>query len=323
MKGLTLLVFFVLLRLVLLEESCCQVKEFVCEYREMRRLEEQRTNLRFLVGTGLTPKESWNAMKRVYGTDCMALSTVQKWHKRFHEGETSVKDHAHTGHPRSARSDANVLLIRGLIAQDGRRTVRKLGELSGLLTGTVHQIIKRDLQYRQINAKFVPRLLMDKQKAFRKRLCEDNLFSVLDDDMFLSRVVTGDKTWVSTFDPETKNVSMQWMPKGSKRPQKAIRGHTRTKLMLTLFFDQKGILLIQFNRPRDTINTDSYCATLVQLKENIRRKRDQSFGSTMMKATGNFFCCMTTRRPTLRPEPLAKSGSGALTWCHTHPTHLI
>ena len=38
---------------------------------------------------------------------------------------------------------------------------------------------------------------------------------------FLSRVITGDETWLHHWDPETKQASMQWQHVGSPPPKKA------------------------------------------------------------------------------------------------------
>lgn len=203
----------------------------------------------------------------------MSVSSVQKWHKKFKTGQDAVTDQPRPGRPKSGRSEDNIIMVRALVDQDRCKTVRKLSEESALPVATVFRILKHDLQMRLVNAKFVPRLLSDEQKAFRKRLCEENLMRFLDEDTFTARIVTGDETWVSVFEPETKNESRQWQEKGEQRPQKAIKSRSRKKSMLTVFFNVDGIVLIQFTRPPGTIDTDSYCATLALLKERIRRKR--------------------------------------------------
>ncbi len=77
---------------------------------------------------------------------------------------------------------------------------------------------------RLVNAKFVPKLLSQEQKDKRKTVCEDNLFRYMDEGMnqFLAKVVTGDESWVSLFEPESesKRESMQWQVKREQRPKK-------------------------------------------------------------------------------------------------------
>jgi hypothetical protein len=57
---------------------------------------------------------------------------------------------------------------------------------------------------RQISVKFVPRLLTDEQKQRRVFGCRQLLDEVTNDQKLLSRVITGDYTWVYCYDPETK-----------------------------------------------------------------------------------------------------------------------
>lgn len=239
----------------------------------MGRFEEQQTNLKFLVKSGLTPAKSFRALKHIFGDSTMSLSSVQKWHKKFKQRLQAVADQPRPGRPKSGHSEDNIILVRALVDQDRRKTVRKIAEESALGVSTVFRILRHDLQMRLVNAKFVPRLLSDEQKLFRKCLCEENLFRFLDEENFMARIVTGDETWVSVFEPETKIESRQWQEKGEQRPQKAMKSRSRKKSMLTVFFDIDGIVLIQFTRPPHTIDSDSYCATLSLLKERIRKKR--------------------------------------------------
>jgi hypothetical protein len=43
--------------------------------------------------------------------------------------------------------------------------------------------------------------------------------------------------------------------------------------MATVFWDHKGVLLVDFLTKGDTVNADRYCDTLSRLREAIHRKR--------------------------------------------------
>jgi len=45
------------------------------------------------------------------------------------------------------------------------------------------------------------------------------------------------------------------------------------KLLATIFWDQDGILLIDYHPNDQTINAEYYSSLLVQLKENLQEKR--------------------------------------------------
>jgi len=57
---------------------------------------------------------------------------------------------------------------------------------------------------RRIEAKFVPRLLKNDQRDHRVQLCTELQKAVRNDPNFLSRVITGDESWLYNYDLETK-----------------------------------------------------------------------------------------------------------------------
>lgn len=144
-----------------------------------------------------------------------------------------------------------------------------------LSRSSVHNILKKDLNLSKLAPKFVPCLLTEEQRHFRVSLCEDNIQSLKDDPLFLSRIVTGDKSWVSVFELELKTESKQWLPKGrhTQRPQKALRNRLEKKVMLTVFWDQQGVVFTDFLPPRQTVTAEYYGEIIRQLKEAVRRKR--------------------------------------------------
>src|SRR5215510_14413982 len=106
----------------------------------------------------------------------------------------------------------------------------------------------------------------------------------------MSRVITGDESWVYGYDPETKQQSSQWKNPGSPRPKKARQSRSVLKSMLILFFDIRGIVHHAFVPQGQTMNTQFYCSVLRRLRENIRRKRPELW----RRAIG---CCMMTTHP--------------------------
>jgi hypothetical protein len=61
------------------------------------------------------------------------------------------------------------------------------------------------------------------------------------DAAFLSRVITGHKSWIYGYDPETKQQSSQWKIPNSPRPNKAGQAKSKVRSMFSIFFDIKGI----------------------------------------------------------------------------------
>jgi hypothetical protein len=86
-----------------------------------------------------------------------------------------------------------------------------------------------------------------------------------------SRTVTGDKSWVHHYQPESKRASMQWKHPSSpsKKNSKFKVTPSAEKVMLTVFCNSQGVLLSHFLKYCENLN----CEVLLKLGDAIRRKR--------------------------------------------------
>jgi len=90
-------------------------------------------------------------------------------------------------------------------------------------------------------------------------------------DEFLDKIVTGDKTRFKFVNVDTKE---QWMHTHSpNKPRKFKQSLANRKLMATMFWDKKGVLLIEFMESGTTITSETYCETLKKLRRAIENKR--------------------------------------------------
>ena len=89
--------------------------------------------------------------------------------------------------------------------------------------------------------------------------------------------MTVDETWVHYYEPENKAQSRQWVGPGSPRPKKFKTQPSAGKVMATVFWDAKGVIMLDILPMRNTI-TGVYYANLLdqprdQLRTAIREKR--------------------------------------------------
>ncbi len=215
----------------------------------------------------------------VYEDAVMSKSAVRFWCRRLRGGDinSSLKDKPRSSQLRSVRTPANTERIRTLLQQDGKKTVSEVAQGLNIGCTTTHKMMKKDLKLSKLCPKFIPRDLTDEQKRARVTMCEQNLRRCLDEEDFLARIITGDESWVSVFEMETKQKSKVWMQGGRNviRPQKALKNRSEKKSMITVFFDCRGVVLTEFKDPKDTVSSESYCALLEQLREHICCKRPQ------------------------------------------------
>ena len=97
-------------------------------------------------------------------------------------------------------------------------------------------------------------------------------FFWLNPNDFLSRLVTMDETWLYHYDRETKQQSMEWWHSDSLHPKKFRVQKSAGKVLALIFWDQDGILLIDYLPKGQTINTEYYLSLLVQLKDILKEK---------------------------------------------------
>jgi len=82
-----------------------------------------------------------------------------------------------------------------------------------------------------------------------------------------------DETWLYHYDPETKQQSMEWWQSCTLSP-KIFRVQTSAeKLLASIFWDQDGILFINYLPKGQTINEEYYVSLQVQLKDILKEKR--------------------------------------------------
>jgi len=78
---------------------------------------------------------------------------------------------------------------------------------------------------------------------------------------FLNHVVTRNKAWVSHEAPESKQQSMEWRRTSSPTKTKFKQTTSTRKVMCTMFWDRKGVLLVDVFPQGSTINAGVCCDT--------------------------------------------------------------
>jgi len=95
------------------------------------------------------------------------------------------------------------------------------------------------------------------------------------DENFMGQIITGDKTWVYEYDPETKRQSSQWKSADSPRPKKARQVLSKVKVMLIVFFDMEDIVHYEYIPQGQTVNQQFYLQILRHLRLAVSCKRPQ------------------------------------------------
>ena len=150
--------------------------------------------------------------------------------------------------------------------------MEKIARALGISHDSVSTNLHDRLGMRKLTARLVPKSLSDEQMATRASVCSALLKRFRSKDDFLMRLVTVDETWGHYYEPENKAQSRQWVGPGSLRPKKFKTQPYTGKVMATVFWDAKGIIMLDFLPRRSTITGVYYANFLDQLRTAIREK---------------------------------------------------
>ncbi|UYV78187.1 hypothetical protein LAZ67_16000409 [Cordylochernes scorpioides] len=233
---------------------------------------EQRTCIKFCVKNEIKCADAFRMLTVAYGESTLDRSNVYRWYKMFSEGREDVNDEERAGRPSTSTTDENINEVEKMILANRRITVREVAEDLNISIGSCHSIFINDLGMRRVAAKFVPKLLNCDQKQHRMNIANEMLDSVCDDPILLQRVITGDEAWVYGYDVETKAQSSQWKLPHEPRPKKARQVRSNVKVLLTVFFDCRGVVHHEFLPQGRTVNKEYYLQVMRNLREAIRQK---------------------------------------------------
>jgi hypothetical protein len=108
-----------------------------------------------------------------------------------------------------------------------------------------------------------------------------------DGSEFLNHIlqVTSDETWVSFVNVETKEQSKQWMhAHPPNKPKKIKQRLSARKLIAAVFWDMKGVLMVEFIQQGTTIMSEVYYKTL--------KKMSRASHSEQKVWNADIWCCV-------------------------------
>ena len=162
--------------------------------------------------------------------------------------------------------------FQDLVYSDRRIQVEEIAQALGISHGSVSTILHDRLGMRKLTARWVPKSLSDEEMATTASVCSTLLKRFRSKDDFLLRLVTVDETLIHYFEPENKAQSRQWVGPGSPRLKKFKTQPSAGKVMSTVFWDAKGVIMLDFLPKRSTIIGVYYANLLDQLRTAIREK---------------------------------------------------
>ena len=110
-------------------------------------------------------------------------------------------------------------------------------------------------------------MLTQEMKEARCRISQGHLDRYAEEgDAFLSRIVTGDESWVHHYDPETKQQSKEYRHPCSSSPKKF-------RIAYDSIWDCEGIVHLEFVDNRVSINSNRFIEMLKSLQQRLMQVR--------------------------------------------------
>lgn len=96
------------------------------------------------------------------------------------------------------------------------------------------------------------------------------MLPMTDDD--LKRIFTIDETLIDAYYPETAQQSSVYRAADERKPNKPRQSKSKIKVLLSVFFDYRGVVYKEFLPTDQTVNKEYYLGLLHRLRESIRKK---------------------------------------------------
>jgi len=145
-------------------------------------------------------------MKVHYGDSCLSQGRVYEWVERFQNGRQNFSDEHRRGRPVSVASETVKQKIKQRIHDYRQVTIDEIFIAFNMSHGSGYNIVHNDLGYRKVCSRWVPRQLSDDHKRARQTIYQEHLDRHSREDAFLHQIVTGDKSCVCHFEPESKTI---------------------------------------------------------------------------------------------------------------------
>lgn len=202
----------------------------------------------------------------IFGIGCPSERTCERWFSRFKSGDFSLEDEPRAGRPIELDSDKLLAIVKS----DPRLSTREMEKMMGCSYHTIYNHLLQ-LGFVLKFGVWVPHQLSEDQKLQRVAICS-SLLSRKSDHEWIKQIVTGDEKWVLYVNHTRKH---QWVQRDST-PEPDCKGDLHPKkVMLSVFWDYKGIIWYELLNDGTTINANVYSNQLQKMAQQLKQDRPE------------------------------------------------
>lgn len=211
-----------------------------------------------------TAAESHRLLVETYEKHSLSKTQCFEWFHRFKNDDFDINDKDRSG--RSKKFDDEEL--KTLLSQDSCQTQEQIASSLKVDRSTVAKRLQA-MGMIQKQGKWVPYELKSRDVERRLCICEQ-LLQRQKRKSFLHRIVTGDEKWIYYSNPKRKR---SWGEPGHASTSTPKRNTHGQKIMLSIWWDQLGIIYHELLQPNETITGDRYRLQLMRLSRALKDKR--------------------------------------------------
>ncbi|XP_026674121.1 histone-lysine N-methyltransferase SETMAR-like [Ceratina calcarata] len=160
--------------------------------------------------------------------------------------------------------------MKAIIESNHHITVREIAKQLNVSHTTIENHIRRLGLVKKIDI-WVPHELKEIHLTQRINVCDTN-FKRNAIDPFLKRIITGDEKWIVY---NNVNRKRSWSKHDEPAQTISKAELHQKKIMLSIWWDYKGVVYFELLPNNRTINSDVYCQQRMKLEEAIKEKRPE------------------------------------------------
>lgn len=213
---------------------------------------------------GVNASQTSRKVNEAFGEGSVTERCVQKWFKKFREGDMTLQNEEGQGRPSTV--DDNQL--KATVEENSRTTIRKLANELKVSKSTVSNHLKNIGKRKKLD-RWVPHELTERNQNLRLEICNGLILRNMREP-FIERIVTCDEKWIMY---DNRKRSGQWLnidepPKKMPKPKM----HQK-KVMVSVWWSAAGIIHFSFLKPGETITGEKYCLELDEMHKKLSLKQ--------------------------------------------------
>lgn len=224
---------------------------------------EQRYAIAFMHRGGMPANKIQEKLTETYGSAAYKIGSVTYWIRQIKLGRINL----HEELPREKPIDEGITnAVKRMIEQNPFLSARQIAKVLGISPNTVIDRLVNYLEYRNYHTRWVPHHLSIDQKQIRVE-CAKSMLTILRNEKrtHFSNVITGDESWFLFEYCQ----SSQWVLSKEDLIEKTRKTNMEKKIMLTIFFNGSGPVVVNFLPPKLKFNGQYFIDILEEIKMNV------------------------------------------------------